>query len=911
MLEFCFLPAAFALAPQNDLFDLPQQDPRLTELLGVEDIDQDGDPDFLVPVPNPNPGGQVFGMGWLLNDGTGELQTGPITNFVYPPPATPLGPSTAFFLLTPPATGDFDGDGNQDIAYTRNNSNPPPPFGVGPVYAIGVFFTDGTGATSSSWVGEDNPSSDLFLIGAGQADADAAEELLVVVVNGNFQRLQWLDWTGARLELLSEIMIEGNPETIKLADFNGDGISDIARVSDALGVLNIATTLPGGILTQGVDVTLPAAATGERSALVPADYDGDGDSDLMHLGWNEGSDFGFLHLLDNQNGLFASQPVQAFSEPNALERTSNGLAYPSASGTGSDVIAIDEDGVHTHFVRSVGGLFTAQNSTCLGSSSWTEPRPLDLNGDGNLDLAAQFFEIGDGGPPGMPVQPATGIETFLNLRPADVDGDGDTDVVVRQPSEASPVALSLNRGDGTFESSSQELPAPPPFPGGTASYSRTIAQADFDGDGAEELLVRYSVQAEGTTTLIAEATHLLEFKASNGGSWIDLGPATSGALAQSADNIPLPPIFFQYGLFPQFFPWGAADADGDGDLDILVPSGIWRNDGTGFFSASNLAFDMAAPGFQGFLRAMDAADVDADGDLDLLALRVIDQEPAQVELLRRNGTSYTSEFLFEPQNANQFYRLEFRDLDDDGDPDVLGSQNDLEWLANHGGSFNGVLRQQSEVNQDPGSIFSGDVNNDGTPDLVFLSDSREVRHLRLAGPDLLFVPVTSYALPFGAGYSSLLDSDQDGDLDLVGLSYTPGTAADPAISGAISQFGAGTAMSGGSGPVLGAAGPLQSGVAAELRLIEAEAGSQAFLLIGSAATSIPNAPLPGLTQLVGGSVFLGPFPVTTAPGASGEGEVRLPIPTGSFLVGIELFLQGFTAGIDVGASNGLRLQFGA
>lgn len=62
-------------------------------------------------------------------------------------------------------------------------------------------------------------------------------------------------------------------------------------------------------------------------------------------------------------------------------------------------MVIDSFGLHEHDEFQPGGVFTMGESVPLDSVSGIDPTPVDLNGDGNLDLLGLFFQLGDGSPP--------------------------------------------------------------------------------------------------------------------------------------------------------------------------------------------------------------------------------------------------------------------------------------------------------------------------------------------------------------------------------------------------------------------------------------------------------------------------------------------------------------------------------
>ncbi len=241
---------------------------------------------------------------------------------------------------------------------------------------------------------------------------------------------------------------------------------------------------------------------------------------------------------------------------------------------------------------------------------------------------------------------------------------------------------------------------------------------------------------------------------------------------------------------PDRHPTGVAlaDVDGDGDLDALIaamgaPPALLRNDGTGHFTdaSGEAGFTLKRAG-----STLTLADIDGDGDLDLYAanyrlLRAADvfspEERRETPVLEeRDGTWVVNEkyrdyyrvvmgpegvmswefgeaddlyindgsgrFRREPVLGPRFREADgapletepqewgltarFRDLDDDGDPDLYVA-NDFEspdfiWMNDGRGRFRALgapaLRKTSHASM---SVAVGDVDGDGRAD-VFVSD---------------------------------------------------------------------------------------------------------------------------------------------------------------------------------------------
>lgn len=184
-----------------------------------------------------------------------------------------------------------------------------------------------------------------------------------------------------------------NLQAITVADFNQDGAPDIAVADAATGSIVI---LYGDPLYNDFDsyITVPLPSPSVPTALVAADFNGDGLADLA-VAQNNGVNL--VTILTNDG--------------------TGGFLYPQAYGTGS------------------------AQSIAVG----------DFNGDGNMDIAAStgsniemLLGKGDGSFQTQIASPAAGT----TITSADFNGDGKLDVAL---ANSTSVTVALGNGDGTFQ----------------------------------------------------------------------------------------------------------------------------------------------------------------------------------------------------------------------------------------------------------------------------------------------------------------------------------------------------------------------------------------------------------------------------------------------------------------------------
>ena len=296
--------------------------------------------------------------------------------------------------------------------------------------------------------------------------------------------------------------VGAGPISVAVADFNGDGIPDLA-------VANYGNTV--SILLGKGDGTFALKSSptsgGNPTSIAVGDFNGDGIPDLAVTNFTGNS---VTILLGNGDGTFTTKSTPS------VGRGPRGIAVGDFNGDGIPDLAVvnNYDSTVTVLLGNGDGTFTGKppiNVANITDSITTA----DFNGDGTPDLAIVTLGEGTGcGVAGVVMvllgngdgtfstksSPSVGVNP-LGITTADFNGDGIPDIATANSpcssAEAGTVSVLLGNGDGTFN-----LKSPSPTAG---SFPNAITVADFNGDGIPDLAVSnqgVNSQAGDTITLL-------------------------------------------------------------------------------------------------------------------------------------------------------------------------------------------------------------------------------------------------------------------------------------------------------------------------------------------------------------------------------------------------------------------------
>ncbi len=274
------------------------------------------------------------------------------------------------------------------------------------------------------------------------------------------------------------------PQSVAVADFNGDGKLDLAVPVYSLPGLDVF--LGNGNGTFQTAPPLSAISPNVGFAAV-ADFNGDGKPDLAITLPDDNS---IVVLLGNGDGTFTALPE--ISVPNVYA-----IAAADLNGDGIPDLVTANPGSSSLSVllgKGDGTFAPAISVPVTGQPTWVTVD--DFNGDGIPDLAATIFggvnfpgsiEIflgkGDGTFTPLTSEPVVGYDPTC-ITAGDFKGNGILDLAVSNlasdTNNPATVTVLIGTGNGTFTPTTQTLLT------GNLPYS--VAVGDFNGDGIPDLV---------------------------------------------------------------------------------------------------------------------------------------------------------------------------------------------------------------------------------------------------------------------------------------------------------------------------------------------------------------------------------------------------------------------------------------
>ncbi len=574
-----------------------------------------------------------------------------------------------------------------------------------------------------------SPSA-LWNLATGDLNGDGWTDIVGALQTTNVA--VWINRQDGSFDPVVSVPCGQRSDAVACADFNGDGLGDLAVVDDQSTTGRVAILL-NSVSGFGAPTYVPTDSNGVV-AIVAGDLDQDGDVDLV-----VGNRFrhSIYRLANDGSGVFSAAPLAVLP----VGASQLWLADADADGD-LDVFSAQS------FYWAAMAPFALRVAFATGKDiGWTIPNQLpgtfgapvsldvrgvmlaqDLTGDGRADLVSARDSVTyatwqlrrglAGGGFGAP--DAIDGGGLLRTAAGDFDGDGRADLIAEFSSGAVfGFVPQLQTSPGIFT---------PSHPMGSSGDLISWAVGDFDADGTPDL-------AHGLSTL-----HVRRF--------------AHGRFAGFA-------VYDQgVGVTPEDL--AAGDVDGDGDADVAVANHftlmhLYRNRGDGSLAlAGNL--------MNSYVRQLDMGDVNGDGRAEVIG-QYVDQ-PSSCTYFTPDG-SVTWRYPPTGNYAPALYSNAPGDWNGDGDLDVLLSDGSL--LDNDGA---GNFTRLSFASSGAEHRLTGDFDGDGRVDAgSAAADSFRYR------PNLLGLGLGNSIAIFAGGTlsaSTVGDLDGDGKIDFVGALGTSG-----------------------------------------------------------------------------------------------------------------------------------------
>jgi len=329
----------------------------------------------------------------------------------------------------PIIAGDFNGDGIPDISGSGS--------GVcfaGPCFdaSVGSALGDGRGNFTPAAVLDIGFGTGLetFYVATGDFNGDGKLDLAVGGYTQTYSITIALGNGDGTFIYKGGVATGGAFQVFAVGDFNGDGIPDLAIANTAANMVNILLGNGDGTFTPSTAATSPTGSN--PVAIAVADFNGDGIPDLAIGNDPHGGSSGSLTiLLGNGDGSFNAAASPA--TPSGV----NSIAVADFNGDGKADIAVTNGSTLTLLKGKGDGTFTSSAITPAAGPPFSGGLIVvgDFNGDGKADMAFAGYEFlllgnGDGTFNLAPLNVFESTNTdFWMAVGADFNGDGTTDLV--------------------------------------------------------------------------------------------------------------------------------------------------------------------------------------------------------------------------------------------------------------------------------------------------------------------------------------------------------------------------------------------------------------------------------------------------------------------------------------------------
>jgi hypothetical protein len=638
----------------------------------------------------------------------------------------------------------------------------------------------------------------------GDIDGDGKPDLVVTYYESDSLSIYRNISTDGNVKFAPPVNIvtEGEPTSVKIADMDGDGKPDIILIDSYNNVLQIYLnqSITGSITTSSFGAPSAVSANGTLGSLTIADINGDGKPDLIVMSTSYQNEISM---------------IQNNSTPGHLSLASYTLLEPIGTLTSLFATDIDGDGKPDIIVANGSGTVSVfrnvSNGGTIQTSSFATRQDIvfpfeyisqitagDLNGDGKPDLmlvgtysgpftqgSSTVFNLLNTSTIGnisfsSQSTNALGQGSLISL--ADIDGDGKPDIVICGGTDATVIRNVSTKTALSFGPNTDVNLG--------IAYGSVIV-ADIDGDGKPDLIAR-----DGSANVITV--------------WLNNPLPAPPALPPPPIISSLSPVGAPYNTTIQIsgqnfnssassnrVTFGATNGQitsaSSNNLSVNVPPGSTLSQ----VSVLNLSNNLAGASENPFIPTLKTpqklgansystksyltgdnplitcvADINGDGIPDIISL-IGSSNSTWFNVY--TGTNSTKSFSYAAgisfgNSINHRTGLAIADVDGDGKPDVILHANDQGvTIYLNTSTVNGVSFAPG-INIPTGAaiLAIADVDGDGKPDIAVSSATGVTFLINSSTPGTVSFSAQTYidALKTPASIK-LADIDGDGKPDLV------------------------------------------------------------------------------------------------------------------------------------------------
>ncbi|MDR9416551.1 MAG: FG-GAP-like repeat-containing protein, partial [Gracilimonas sp.] len=785
----------------------------LAENVELVDLDADGDLDLFASFNFTNDGSIGTGAGRMLNDGTGSFSS---------PSAAGFASSDDPDALT---TGDFDGDGDIDVAVGLRGSD-----------QIKVYFNNGSGGMFS---GGSTLSQDVNSPRALSAlDIDEDGDLDLAVANHDNNNVIVFENTGATggtapfafFPVSYSTGASTFPIDISSGDVDDDGDQDlIVLVSGDVRIMN---SDGAGNFSFGNSYSVSSY----DYYLTTSDFNGD---ETIDFATAAGSTIDSVTVFQ---GLLL--PEISSSAATAITTTTVTL-NGSINAKGNTVDAkftykLSSSGTYADTVSATPAQVTGSSSTTISAdltglspNTSYDFKALGSSEAGDIEGSELTFSTSDGSP-----VVATGSATDITQTTATLDGtvnalnssttayfeygtssgvyttqenvaenpinDGENEVDVTAALTGLTAGttyyyrLVATNSGGTTEGSEGSFTTSNPIPTVTSTTPASNAydietDASIDITFSEQMLT--SSISTSTIKVVGSLTGSYSGKVTNSGNTATFDPTDeffpgekitvtvttdaesntyNESLAQAYNfsfEVSAEAGFGSFAATTDDYSTGSAphevavgDFNNDGFMDVVSTNQNANTISVNINDGDGTFASSANYSTGTFVQGVKVGDLNGDGNLDIAVTHI---SSGVVGVFINSGTGTFGSMVSYSSGTGQ--DLEIFDADGDGDLDIVQTGTGIKMLANNGdGTFASAVTYGSDSGW---GITSGDLDGDGAIDVITSDYSGQAIRVYQNNGDGTFASATAYSAGMSTSGIKTADIDGDGDLDVLVTNY--------------------------------------------------------------------------------------------------------------------------------------------